>query len=135
MKDLKSNVKALRAISPAAILAGNGTLTSEIIDTKDFGSLLFAIMSGVLTDGTYTCDLYEGDESNMSDEAAVVAADMIGQVPAFTFAATEDNTVKKVGYIGSKRYVRLKIVQSGATTGGYINAVAIQGHPKSAPVA
>lgn len=135
MEDLKSNLKTSRAISPAAILAGNGTLTSEIIDTKDFGSVLFAIMSGVLTDATYTCNLYEGDASDMSDETVVATADLLGQSAGFTFSSSEDNTVKKVGYRGSKRYVRLKIVQSGATTGGYINALAIQGHAKSAPVA
>jgi hypothetical protein len=43
--------------------------------------------------------------------------------------------VKKVGYRGPKRYSRIKFVQTGATTGGFLAALAVQGHAKNAPVA
>ncbi len=134
-KDLVHNIKATRALSPVVIMAGNATYTSEIIDTQGFESLTFLVIAGALTDATYTCDLYDDTASNMGTEVVVAAADMMGQAPAFTFDySTEDNTVKKVAYKGSKRYVRLKIVQAAATTGGYINAVAILGGARNAPV-
>jgi hypothetical protein len=133
MNDLHSSIKVNRAISPVVITTGNATLTSEIIDTLGYGSLEFVFASGVITDSTFTVTMYESDDSGMSGETAVADADLIGTEPVFV--ATDDNVLKKVGYKGNKRYVRAKAVQTGATTGGYLTAVAIQGHPRVAPVA
>jgi hypothetical protein len=133
MRDLHNNISGARGISPAAILTANGTTTGQTIDVSEYGSLEFVFLSGVITDGTLTVTIYEGDASDMSDEAAVADADLLGIEPVF--AASDDNTVKCVGYIGNKRYVRAKVVQAGATTGGFISSIIIQGHPKTAPVA
>lgn len=135
MRDLHNNIKVSSAIPPAVIIAGNATKTGAIIDTLGFDSLEFAIHSGALTDAVYTPTVYEGDAADMSDETAVADADLLNTEALCTFILTDDNVVKRIGYTGSKRYVRLKVVQSGATTGGYMSAVAIQGHAKSAPVA
>jgi hypothetical protein len=136
MNDLHNNIKISRAVSPVVITAGDATLTSEIIDRANFGSLEYVFISGAITDGTFTITIYESDDSGMSGEVAVADADLIGTEMAFVGAtAADDNTTKKVGYKGSKRYTRAKIVQTGATTGGYIAAVAIQGHPRVTPVA
>jgi hypothetical protein len=132
-KDLHNNLKLTPAINPAAAITANGTTTSATIDTQGFASLEFSCHSGAITDGTFTGTVYEGDASNMSDEAAVDAADLLGSAPAF--AASDDNVVKKVGYRGSKRYVRIKFVQAGATSGGFLAATAVQGHARNAPVA
>jgi hypothetical protein len=133
MRDLHNNINAARGISPAAITAGNATLTSQTIDVAEYGSVEFVFQSGTITDGTFTVTLYEGDASNMSDETAVADADLLGTEPVF--ADTDDNTVKKVGYKGNKRYVRAKAVQTGATTGGFLSCLVLQGHPHTAPVA
>lgn len=133
-KDLHHNVKTSPAINPAAAITGNGTTTGTIIDTADYDSLEFAFQSGVITDGSFACSLEHGDDSGLSDAAAVGAADLLGSNP--TFAATDDNKCKRVGYrVGAKRYVRAKAVQSGATSGGFLACQAIQGGPKVAPVA
>jgi hypothetical protein len=128
--DLCSEIHMARASNPAAITAGNATLTSQIIDTKGYSANGFIIPTGALTDSLFTCDVYESNDSGMSGETAVVAADLIGQAPAFVITGTagaDSSKVFKVFYKGSKRYIRLKIVQSGATTGGYICSAAIQG--------
>ena len=137
MRDLHSNIKVSPAIDPAVITAGNATLTSAIIDTAGYDSLEFAFCSGAVTDGTFTITVFEGDASNMSDEVAVTSsASLLGSAITFVGAtAADDSAVKRIGYRGNKRYVRVKAVQSGATTGGYLAAVAIQGAPMSAPVA
>ncbi len=134
-RDLHNNVKVSPAIDPAAIKTGNGVTTSATIDGQGFESLEFALQSGVITDGTFTPAVYAGDAANMSDEALVAAADLLGTIAGATFAATDDSVTKKIGYRGTKRYARVKITQSGATTGGYISAVAVQGHAHNAPVA
>lgn len=133
MRDLHNNINAARGISPAAALTANGTTTGQTIDTAEYGSVEFAFLSGVITDGTFTITIYEGDASNMSDEAAVADADLLGTEPVF--ADTDDNVVKRVGYKGGKRYVRAKVVQAGATSGGFITCIVVQGHPHTAPVA
>jgi hypothetical protein len=141
IKDLHNNIKISPAIDPAAVVASNGTKTSNTIDRQGFESLEFAIISGVLTDGTYTPTLYESDTVDgngvMTSEAAVSAAgDMLGTADGATLVYTTDaSAVKKIGYIGNKRYVRLKVVQSGYTSGGFVCAVAIQGGARNAPVA
>jgi len=134
-KDLHHNVKVTPAIDPAAAKTGNGVTTSATIDTQGFESLEFVLQSGVITDGTFTPALYEGSLSDMSDETVVAAADLLGTIAGATFAATDDSKTKKLGYRGTKRYVRTKVTQAGATTGGYISAVAVQAHAHSAPVA
>lgn len=134
MRDLHHNLNLTTALNTAAI-GSNTTTNGAIIDTKGFSSLEFAIKSGTLTDGTYTPALTEGDASDLSDGTAVAAGDLLGTIAGATFAATDDNKVKKIGYTGGKRYVRLSLVTTGVTTGGTIGAIAIQGHPSFAPVA
>jgi len=130
-KDLHNNLKFTPAINPAAAITGDGTTTSAIIDTQGFESLEFSCQSGVITDGSFTGSVYEGDASDMSDEA--VATELLGSAPVFS--ASNDNVVKKVGYRGGKRYVRIKFVQAGSTSGGFLSCVAVQGHARNSPVA
>lgn len=133
MRDLHNNINVARGISPASIISANGTTTGQTIDVADFDSLEFLFLAGAITDGTFTVTIYEGDTANMSDEAAVADADLLGTEPVLTSA--DANAVKRVGYKGSKRYVRAKVVQTGATTGGFLSCIVLQGHPKTAPVA
>ena len=131
--DLHNNVNAAMALKEAAITTDTTTV-GEIIDTKDFGSLEFIVSSGTITDGAYALKLEEGDDSGLSDAADVSADNILGDLVGFV--AADDDTVKRVGSIGKKRYQRLSIVSTGTTTGGdSFGAVAAQGNPKSMPVA
>ncbi len=130
--DLKNNVKDSVGLAPVAITTDTTTVTA-IIDTKDFDSLVWQIMSGVITDGAYTIVIEEGDASNLSDAAAVPAAERLGDLPAF--ALTEDGVSKRVGSVGKKRYQRLSIISTSTTAGALFSVGAIQGHAKSKPVA
>lgn len=131
--DLHNNINAVMALKEAAITT-NTTTVGEIIDTKGFESLEFIISSGTITDGAYALLLEEGDDSGLADAAAVSADETLGDLVGFV--AADDDTVKRVGSIGKKRYQRLSIVSTGVTTGAdSIGAVAVQGNPKSAPVA
>jgi len=134
--DLNSVIKAMVSTDPAAIQAGDTTKTGATIDRAGFSALEFFFISGAITDGTFTVTIYESDASNMSGETAVADKDLIGRANGFTFVGTtaaDDSTIKQVGYKGSKRYVRAKIVQTGATTGGFIMAMAMLGCPVFAP--
>lgn len=130
--DLHHNVKGVNALNIQAI-ATNTTTVGNIIDTVSFESIEFLIQAATLTDGAYALKLEHGDDSGLSDAADVPAAEVLGALTGFV--ATDDNAVKRLGYIGKKRYVRLSIVSTGVTTGGTLGATASLSHPKHAPVA
>lgn len=134
MRDLHNNIKAEAALNIGAI-SSNTTTAGNIIDMKGFGSVEFIIISGTLTDGTYTPLVQEGDAANLSDASSVDDADLLGTESDAAFAASDDNTVKKVGYIGNKRYVRLSLVSTGVTTGGTLTALALKANAADKPVA
>jgi hypothetical protein len=133
MKDMHSSIKVSPCINPAAALTGNATTTGATIDKADYDAIEFVVQSGAVTDGQWAIQVFAGDASNMSDEAQVTAAsELLGS--ALTILATEDGVTERIGYRGPKRYVRIKAVQTGATTGGFLSALAIQGEPRVAPV-
>lgn len=134
VRDLHNNIAAENALDSTAI-SSDTTTNGEIIDTRDYESVEFLIKSETLTDGTYTPSITEGDEDDLSDGSAVVAADLLGTIAAATFAAADDNAVKKIGYSGTKRYVRLNITSASTTSGGTLSAVVVKGHPALAAVA
>ena len=135
--DINSEVlKFVPSTNPAAGITGNGVTTGATIDTKGFNGLTFVVQTGVVTDGTFTGQIFGGNASNMSDEVALTSDQLIGAAPAI--ATTDDGVCERVGVNLSrvgKRYYRLKLTQAGATTGAFISAQAILTMPNAAPVA
>lgn len=136
MKDLLNNIHVKRVISPVSE-AGTTPLVGQIIDRQGFQSVTYAIVTGSIADAdaTFTVLLEEGDNSALSDAAAVADADLLGTeaLAAFTFA--DDDETRKLGYKGNKRYTRLTITPVANASAALISAVAILGHPESAPTA
>lgn len=50
------------------------------------------------------------------------------------FQFDDDNEVRKLGYIGNKRYTRLTITPALNASATLLAAVAVLGHPSVAPV-
>jgi hypothetical protein len=114
----------------------NGTVNGTTVDLgvfgNDFRSVLFVVQTGTVTDGSHAISVQDSPDG--SAWAAVDAAQLQGTAPTIT--STNDDTVLEVGYIpGTKQYVRLVAVTSGATTGGVFAAVAVLGEASSRPVA
>lgn len=136
MKDLHNNIKVSRAISPVSV-SDNTAQVSQIIDTRGFGSLEFLINIGSVADAdaTFTALVEDGDSATLADAAAVVDAQLLGTEALASFQYDSDNTVRKIGYVGNKRYVRLTITPASNASAALFSAVAVQGHPAVAPVA
>lgn len=132
MRDLHNNIESRPSANPAAAITGNATVNEATINRDGYESIEWVIQSGVITDGQFAYQVWAGDASNMSDEAQVTAPELLGTAPTFV-ATTDNNKSKKVGYCGPKQYARLKRVQSGATSGGFMASQAILGRPKNAP--
>ncbi len=129
--DLHNNVFGVVALVNSEITSDTTTL-GAIIDTAAFEGLEFLLQSGTITDGTYAISLQDGEESNLSDAAAVDSELVLGSEDA-AFVAADDDTVKRIGYIGKKRFVRLSIVSASTTTGGEFSSVALLASPHHAP--
>lgn len=135
--DLNSEINVIRAISPAAIITGNITTVGQIIDRLGYESVDYLFADGAHTDSTQTISIFESDDPGMAGETVVGASDLLGLASGtntLTFITTDANTCKKVGYKGFKRYTRAKAVQTGATTGNFLSAIAVRSRPRFAPV-
>ena len=135
MRDLHNKIHPVRVISPVAGAANDTAFVGQIIDHQGHDSAEYVILLGALpdADATFTVLLEEGNAANLSDAAAVADADLVGTEAqaGFTFAA--DDTLKKLGYIGAKRYTRLTITPANNTGANLIAACCILGNPAQLP--
>lgn len=133
-RDLAHSIKPVQAFAPAAKTA---TANGLDIDTSGFEAVDFVLNVGVVTDGTHTPKLQEADDNGSGAPGTysdVAAAALIGAFTALTTGAGNGGSaVQEVGYIGSKRWVRLVMTVSGATTGGVYGADAILGRARNQP--
>ncbi len=134
MKDLVSLIHVKRAISPVSV-ADNTAQVSQIIDRQGFDGLAFLIATGSIADAdaTFTVLVEDGDDSGLSDAAAVTDANLIGTEVLAAFQFDDDNEVRKIGYSGAKRYVRLTITPVNNASAAVLSAVAVLNGPHNAP--
>ncbi|MDA8254986.1 MAG: hypothetical protein M0Z99_04980 [Betaproteobacteria bacterium] len=123
--DIKQTQDVQNSLAPAARTA---SANGSGVDLANFASATVAFVVGTITDGTHTPSVEESDDN--STFTAVAAADLIG-----TLAALASNTNQRVGYRGSKRYLRAVSTVAGATTGGVYAAVVIRGDGRKQPTA
>lgn len=135
MRDLFNNVHPVRAISPAAAVTDNTAFVSQIIDRKGYNGLLFLILAGSLADAdmTTTVLLEHGDQANLSDAAAVPDDELQGTEALAAVQFDDDNETRKLGYAGSKRYVRLTITPANNSGNIFLSAIALLHNPHLAP--
>jgi len=125
-KDLVNNFELRRAISPVSV-ADNTAQVSQIIDMQGVSAVMFGILIGSVADAdtTFTVLVEEGDASNLSDAAAVADADLISTEALAGFQFDDDNETRKIGYKGSKRYIRLTITPANNASAALIAAFAL----------
>lgn len=134
MKDLHNSVRFSRAISPVSV-ADTTAQVSQILDTANFNANELVIATGSIADAdaTFAVLLEEGDNSALSDAAAVADADLLGTEALAGFQYDDDNETRKLGYIGSKRYIRATITPTGNASAALLSAVWVQAGPRVAP--
>ena len=136
--DLHNNIKVSRAISPVAAGTDNTPWVSEILDTANFSANELAIAIGANTDAdvTFTVLMEEGATPTLTDNTAVADADLLGTEVGAAFRYDDDNETRKIGYIGSKHYIRATITPADNGAGNiYIAALWIQAGARVAPQA
>ncbi len=135
-RDAHSNIKVKRALSPvAAAPTGNTALVTEILDTSLFfgNELVIALGSIADVDATFVVLMEEGDNSALSDAAAVADSDLLGTEAGAAYLFSDDDKTVKIGYRGRKQYIRCTITPSANTGNHCIAALWIQSSPRTQP--
>ncbi len=135
MRDLANHLHVKRAISPAAAVTDNTPIVSQIIDRLGYEQLMFAIAIGSVADADATCTVLvqAGDQANLSDAADVPDLQLTGTEALAGFKFDDDDEVRKIGYVGPKRYVRFTVTPANNTGNIFVAAVAILSGARYAP--
>jgi hypothetical protein len=120
-----------RTISPA--VRANGTVNGAAVDRAANGGAeeaVAVIVTGTITDGSHAVAIEDSDDGT-TGWAAVPAGQLTGSPP--TVVAANDDTQFEVGIGASRRFVRVSITTTGATTGGAVAAVVVLGDMRHNP--
>lgn len=137
--DLHHNAKQMLALSPVA-LGATGTSNGKIIDRKGYGGVEFYVTYGAIstTGSVVTALVQEGDVTGSLTSVADLDLNgteaLVGLAAGARVSGTGQQVVKRIGYIGSKRYVRLSLTNSGTTSAGLMGAVAVMYNPALMPI-
>lgn len=133
--DIHNHINVRPGFIPVAATVDNTAYVSQIVDTRGFGSVEFVIQTGSLADAdaTFTTLVEDGDASNLSDAATVVAAQLLGTVAQASFIFSDDNKCFKIGYVGNKRYVRVTVTPAANTGNVFLSGLWILGKPVIQP--
>lgn len=137
--DGASNMKvAVSCVGSAIIASGDATpITGVPVDTNGFSEVTCVLATNTLGDAdlVLTPVIQESDDLVGSNFSAVADADLIGLEGSLDFS--DDLTTRKIGYIGTKRYIRMVVTPedpSDATPSTFMGLV-ILGCPRKAEVA
>ena len=144
MQDLHSTIYPLAVIPPVSV-SNNTAQVSDVIDlaavlnpdSDDLGGfdgleLITAIGAIADTDATFT-QLVEDSDDDIT-YAPVSDTFLLGTEAEASFAKADENTCKRIGYIGSKRYVRSTITPANNTSAAVFGQVAVPCFARSAAV-
>jgi hypothetical protein len=140
MRDLHNNIEVKQALE-TIVVNNDSEGTGDVVDLAGYEAAELIVdvgESGDTLSGSVYFDLIlkEGDASDGSGMTAVAEADVLGDwatggIFATVDAAAEDGAVFHVGYIGSKRYIRLYVDVTGTHTNGTpIGAVVVCGRAR-----
>jgi hypothetical protein len=135
-RDLKNNLDVAETIAPAARTA---SVSGTGVDLLGYEGAMALIHHGDWTDGTHVFEVQESDVGDTSPDTytAVADADLLGSEPTIS-SESNDDTITRIGYIGSKRYIRVITTYTASTTpqvGAVFGAVIVRGRPHQAPLA
>ena len=134
--DMRSETTTAFGIS--ATLSGTTPAAGNIIDVTDYQAATFLFQTGTVTDaGTadgFSVEVQESDTTAAAAFTAVASADLVGLETALTVTSNDDDNVAVgcIGYIGTKKYVR--VVVTGTTgSNAVVNGIWALQKPRYAP--
>lgn len=136
MRDLMNTVHVAPAFAPAAAVTDNTAQVSSVADLQGFDSAMLAFVTGTLSDADATFTLLlEDSETGSGGWAAVPDANLIGTEALGSFTFADDGETRKLGYAGSKRFLRATITPAGNSGNLFLGGVWMLGHAARKPTA
>lgn len=136
-ESIYSSVKAAAGI-PVTAISTNGATNGTAVDVAqtdfNFRVAELIIMTGTLTDGTYTIAVQESPNGT-TGWTAVPATRLQGTTTPIT--ATQDNAIIEIGVVpdpGNARFLRVVITAASVTTGGTLSAIWLLSSGNRTPV-
>jgi len=117
MHDIMNGLDLKRAVSPQAARTDNTAIVSTVADLKGYDGCMLAINIGANTDANATFAVLIEDSDDNSAYAAVADEYLNGTEALAGFQFDDDNELRKIGYVGIKRYARATITPSGNDSG------------------
>jgi len=119
MRDMLSNKQVV--LLGTVTLSGTTPGATSWVDTREFDAVTLILATDTVTDAGatagFTFTVQHSDLTTASSAAAIVAADSVdGAISLSVTADADDNKlIGGIGYIGSKRYVRMNGVGTAGT--------------------
>lgn len=135
MRDITNGLDLKRAVSPQAARTDNTAIVSTVADLKGYDGAMLAINIGANTDTNATFAVLIEDSDDNSTFAAVADEYLNGTEALAGFAFDDDNELRKIGYVGIKRYLRATITPSGNDSGNIFVAAEWVLRPLRMPAA
>lgn len=131
-RDLHNDCKWTNAEPPVAAVTDNTPYVSSILDTAEFFANEFLGLLGAIADAdvSFTVLVEHGDQANLSDAAAVPDSQLLGTEAGAAFLFSDDNKAFKIGYRGSKRYIRVTITPANNSGNLFLAAGWLQAFPR-----
>lgn len=131
--DMMNDIDVKRAISPVSV-ADNTAAVSQVLDMQGCHAAMLVIATGSIADADATfTTLIEHSDASGSGFTAVPDSELNGTEALASFQFDDDNECRKIGYTGSKRYVRATITPANNASAALISAVWLRGHLENAP--
>jgi hypothetical protein len=135
LRDLKNNVESDLAFY--AVLTSTDSEYGYILDTSHYGSgIMFSFGAPEYTSGNgFLNNLQHSDDSGMAGAVDIPDENIIGSKSDINFSAitAEGDSLKTLGIVGTKRYIRFRIEWGGG--GGGTILVITSKIPEYLPVA
>lgn len=125
MRDLSNHISPVQTLRPLAVV--NGTDDGLTADLANFDGATVVIDVGLWTDGVHTFTVQDSPDNSVW--TAVADAFLDGAEPVVD-GATDDEQIYEIGYLGGRRYLRVSVVTTGATTGAVFAATVVRGYQR-----
>lgn len=135
MRDLMNRLHVLPAFVPAAAVVDNTAQVSAVVDLKGFSSCMLAFVTGndADADATFSVLIEDSDDNVAFGAVSAVYLDGTAALAGYTFA--DDGETRKIGYVGTKRYVRATITPANNTGNVFLGGMWVLGQPSRQPTA
>lgn len=134
MRDIASGLDFLQAFPPKAAVTDGTAQVSNILDRQGYDAVVLALTTGTLTDvdAEWSVLLEESDDG--ASFTAVADKDLVGTEALAGFTFANDNACRKLGYVGSKRYLRATVDDDVANSGNlFLAGMWVLGYRHESP--